>query len=279
MSSIQSLKKQLRGVRSTQKLTKAMKTISAAKFSKLNAAYGQYAEYGRQCRKTFERHQEVFLKALGKADPLAPAAFVVIAANKGLCGSFNRDVLGFAEEEMRKHKSVLLFPCGRKAIRYFQGRKLPVEKEYPFHDVPDFQESNVLLEDLMALRKAGKISAAYVVYPKYRNMLTQTPALCELFPAGEVREDQDMELLLPDRTAIMGRTLKTVFRAMLYQLVLQSALGAQAATLMTMRVGYDAATEYCAQLEGEINRKRQSEVTADVIETSSGETSKEENHG
>ena len=55
---------------------------------------------------------------------------------------------------------------------------------------------------------------------------------------------------------------------MVYKLALENALGAQAATLMTMRSAFDTATEYCEKLEGEINRLRQSAVTADVIETS-----------
>ena len=60
-----------------------------------------------------------------------------------------------------------------------------------------------------------------------------------------------------------------IFMAVAYELILETALGAQAATLMTMRSAYDTATEYCEALESEINRKRQSAVTEDVIETSS----------
>lgn len=273
MPSIQSLKKQLRGVLSTQKLTKAMKTVSAAKFSRLNGAYGKYAEYGRQCKAVFDRFQEGFLDAVPAGDSAAPPLYVVLTANKGLCGSFNTEVLKFAQEEFDRQKDYVLLACGKKAVRFFTGRGVPLAGEYVLHDEPSYEQSCQVLDELLRLRMTGRACGVYVIYPKYVNMLTQTPAMCELFPpAGQGRDAPDDGAILcePDRDTFIARNAREVFRAIFYELVLETALGAQAATLMTMRVAYDAATEYSAQLEGQISRKRQSAVTADVIETSSG---------
>lgn len=271
MPSLQSLKKQLRGVRSTQKLTKAMKTVSAAKFSRLNGVYNRYAEYGRQCRRVFDEFQEGFLDAVRAGDVTAPPLYVVLTGNKGLCGSFNTEVLKFAGEELASRESYVLLACGKKAIRFFEGRGIPLEGRYVLHDEPTYEESSALLDEMLRLRRTGRVSGVYVIYPRYVNMLTQTPAVCELLPPAGAEDAPDGGEILcePDRETFVARNAQEVFRAMFYDLVLQSALGAQAATLMTMRVAYDAATEYCAQLEGEISRKRQSTVTADVIETAS----------
>ena len=86
MPALQSLKKQLRGIRSTRKLTKAMKTVATVKFSQLNAIYGQYAAYGNECLKIYGQHSAALLEEVRAADPAAPAAVGVMAANKGLCG-------------------------------------------------------------------------------------------------------------------------------------------------------------------------------------------------
>ena len=278
MPSIQSLKKELRGIRSTQKLTRAMRTVSAAKFSKLNAAFGQYAEYGRQCKACFDAYQDSFLDAVGAPDPSAPPVFLVMSSNKGLCGSFNAELLKFAEETLDGRSGFLLVACGKKAIRYFKGRNVPLAGEWVLADVPTFEESGALLESVLALRRDGRASGVYVIYPAYVNMLEQTPAVCELFPPAKAEKDREEDrtaLFVPDRRAMIEETADTVFGSMFYELVLEAALGAQAATLMTMRAAYDAATEFCERLEGEINRKRQSTVTADVIETSSGEAFKQ----
>lgn len=274
MPSIQSLKKRLRGVRSTQKLTKAMRSVSAAKFSRLHGAYVRYAEYGRQCRAAFEGYRAGFLAAVPAADPDAPPLYVVLAGNRGMCGSFNTELLKFAQAELDGRDAYRLIACGKKAIRYFQRRHVPLEAEWVLDDEPAFEQSSALLDEIVALRRTGRVSGVYVIYPRYDNMLTQTPVVCRLFPAGAEASDGGTDepvLCLPDRETLIENNAATVFHAMFYELVLSSALGAQAATLMTMRVAYDAATEYCARLEGEISRKRQSAVTADVIEIASGE--------
>lgn len=267
MPTIQSLKKQLRGIRLTQKLAKAMRTISTVKFSRLSGMYSEYAEYGRQCRMLLEKYGADYSQTIREGDPTAPAAVIVMTANKGLCGSFNSEILKFAGETLSGMESVLLVACGKRAINYFRGKKLPVEKEYILKDIPGYEESSTLLEDMMEWRISGKVSRVYVIYARYENMVKQTPVISQLF-AAEDSDDNDRVLFVPDRNTIVTQTAKTVFRGMFYGIVLESAIGAQAATLMTMRSAYETATEYCDRLEGQINRKRQNAVTADVIETS-----------
>ena len=97
--------------------------------------------------------------------------------------------------------------------------------------------------------------------------MRQEPTISELFSTDHAGTDETA-LLIPNRSTVVERSAKMVFRAMFYKLVLETALGAQAATMLTMRSAYDTATEYCAELEGRINRLRQSLVTADILETS-----------
>lgn len=268
MQSIQSLKKQLRGIRSTQKLTKAMKTIATVKFSKLNTIYGRYSEYGNQCKKMFDRYGSGFVSSVCEADADAPVAVIVMASNKGLCGSFNSELLGFAREKLSEFDDYLLIACGKKAINFFKAKRIPIEKECVFNDIPSFEESSSLIDEVFQWRKSGKVSGVYIIYPKYINIMRQKPAVCELFASDEC-DDSSTAYFVPDRNTIVEKTAATVFHSMFYGLVLESAIGAQAATLMTMRAAYDTATQYRFLLEGQINRKRQSAVTADVIETSS----------
>lgn len=267
MLAIQGLKKQLRGIRSTQKLTKAMRTVSTVKFSKLNELYGEYSSYGRQCRSVFKQYGKSFFEVFPEKDSSAPALVVVMASNKGLCGKFNAEILRFAEEEMNNMESFLLVACGKKAIHYFEERGITLEKKYVLDDFPTLEESNAMLENILTWRKEGKISQVYVVYPQYVNMMTQIPKITKLFMVEEEKKDEFI-LFVPSKSTVNTRIAKQVFQAMFFEFVLETAVGAQAATLMTMRSAYDTATEYYEELEGEINRMRQSAVTADVIETS-----------
>ncbi len=268
MPAVQNLKKQLRGIRSTRKLTKAMKTVSTVKFSKLNGIYSQFSPYGRECEKIYSKYEASFVNVLACADEEAPALVVVMAANKGMCGSFNSELLGYAMERLSETDSYVLCAVGKKAINYFNNKNIPIEKEYIFDDIPSYEDATALLDDIALWRSQGKVSRVLVVYPKYMNMMLQKPSVCELFSHKGKDEEDVGVFFVPDRSSVINKTAMTVFGSMVYELILESALGAQAATLMTMRSAYDTATEYCERLEGEINRLRQSAVTADVIETS-----------
>ena len=270
MPAIQVLKKKLRGIQSTQKISKAMKTISSIKISQLTTVYNNYNEYGSQCEKLYEEYKTDLLGALPPINETAPVCYIVIASNKGLCGGFNSDLLKFADEEIEKsEKEHIFIAVGKQAITYFNNKHKDFEKSFIFNDIPDYSEANELLNYIIDLRKSQKISSVKVIYQKYTNMMKQTPRVQELFCDNDIQQGESNILLMPDKQMVIKNVAPVVFQSIFYKLLLEVALGANASTLMTMRSAYDTATEYCAQLESEINRQRQSAVTADVLETAS----------
>ena len=272
MPTIQALKKQLRGIRSTQKIAKAMKTASTVKFSKLNALYGEYSVYSKEYRALYLEYGSEYNAYFEPKDREAPIGIIVIAANKGMCGSFNSQLLKFADECIANEgKPCFLIPCGKKATNHFVQKNIPFEKGFIFNDIPKYSEVRELFKYVIELMDSGKISSVKIVYPQYSNMMVQTPTVCEMFAADTTKQDDtvsDAPLFFPDKESVISATADNMMAAFIFEKILESALGAQAATLMTMRSAYDTASEYSIRLEGEINRKRQSQVTADVIETS-----------
>ncbi len=270
MPAIQVLKKKLRGIQSTQKISKAMKTISSIKISQLTSIYNNYSEYGNQCEKLYEEYKSDLLGALPPMNETAPVCYIVIASNKGLCGGFNSDLLKFANEEMEKsEKEHILIAIGKQAITYFNNKHIEYEKSFIFSDIPDYSEALLLLNYVIELRKSQKISSVKVIYQKYSNMMKQTPCVQKLFCDDDIQPGESKTLLMPDKQMVIENVAPVIFQSIFYKLFLEVALGANASTLMTMRSAYDTATEYCEQLESEINRQRQSAVTADVLETAS----------
>lgn len=267
MPAIQSLKKQLKGVLSTKKLTKAMKTVSTVKFSKLNAAYNEYSAYGRQCKKVFSSFGKELIEAVAESNPLASEAVIVIASNKGLCGNFNAELFEFALEQLKNFKNPHIIACGKKTVGFLKSKNIALKKEVILSDVPDYNQVAELFDEIVALRKSGEVSKVYIIYPAYKNMMQQIPTCTDFFDVKH-KKSENTAVFIPEKQTINNIVSKTVFKAMFYEIVLEAAIGAQAATLMTMRSAYDTATEYAENLDKEINRLRQSAVTADVIETS-----------
>ncbi len=269
MPTEQVLKKKLKGVVTTRKISKAMKTAATVKYSQLSAVFSGYSEYAAQCRKLYEDYEKDFINAFPSGKPDGPVCYIIMASNKGMCGNFNSDLFCYAEDLLsdEKKKTELIF-CGEKTISYFKNKGYESVKDYVWSDVPKFTEAKKFYDSLCALLSEKQYSSVKIVYHRYVNMVRQTPCVKELFnPEGTHNDDTSDMLFVPDKETVINKSAEKIITSMLYGFILETAIGAQAATVMSMRSAYDAAVEYQEKLESEINRKRQSRVTADVIET------------
>lgn len=269
MPTEQVLKKKLKGVVTTRKISKAMKTAATVKFSRLNAVYSGYSQYSDRCRELYTAFEGDFLKAFPSGKDDAPVCYIIIASNKGMCGSFNSELLNYAQDVIFKesdNKELIL--CGEKAITFFKSKGYASVRDYVFKDVPELSEAKLLYEELCALLREKEYSAVKVIYPRYVNMIKQVPCIRDLFNPESVQKNEPIQaVFIPDKETLIKQSAEKIVTSMLFGFILETAIGAQAATIMNMRSAYDAAVEYEEKLESEINRKRQGRVTSDVIET------------
>lgn len=269
MPTIQNLKKKLQVILSTRKLTQAMKTASTVKYSKLSALYSDYEKYEEQCSRMYRNYRKDFNSVFSVKNPDAPVLYIVMTSNKGMCGSFNTELISFFENILRKQETEpVIICCGKKGKDYLESKKIPCGKSYIFSDIPSYQDACGFFDYIRELMENGKISSVKIVYSKYQNMMKQSPVCEDLFTLDNESAESEEPLFIPDKQTVINQTAEKILISILYKKILETALGAQAATLTTMRSAYDTACEYSAQLETEINRKRQSQVTADVLEVS-----------
>ncbi len=269
MPTIQNLKKKLQVILSTRKLTQAMKTASTVKFSKLSALYSDYEKYEEQCSRMYRNYRKDFNSVFSVKNPDASVLYIVMTSNKGMCGSFNTELISFFENILREQETEpVILCCGKKGNDYLENKKIPCSKSYVFSDIPSYQDACGLFDDIKELMESEKISSVKIVYSQYHNMIKQSPVCEDLFTIDKESAESEKPLFVPDKQTVITQTAEKILISILYKKILETALGAQASTLTTMRSAYDTACEYSAQLETEINRKRQSQVTADVIEVS-----------
>jgi len=278
MATVQILKKKLRGIRSTKKLTKAMKTASTVKYSQLNALYKECVSYQTECETFYRNYSNEFNNFYKIINKNAPVCLIIMASNKGMCGSFNNDIFAYMSEIINEFKNPpYLFICGKQAQTYCSENGISFKKSFVFNDLPSHKNADDVLEAVSSLIKEGRISGVKIIYPEYHNMVKQTPVCIDFLPYNVTESnEEENNLYIPDKATVIKTVVEKVMSAVLFKYLLETALGAQAATLMTMRSAYDTATEYCIKLENEINRKRQTQVTADVIETSADFTESDE---
>ena len=277
MPTVQNLKKKLQVIRSTRKLTRAMKTASTVKYSKISGLFSDYAKYEAQCALICKRYGKELRSAFPIQNPAAPPLYILLTSNKGMCGSFNTDLISFFGKLLSEaEETPTVFCAGKKGIAALEANAIHCEKTYVFSDTTTYGDAAAMFCDIQALLDSGKISSVKIVYPKYHNMLKQSPTVADLFDFQPDAEQDSDALFVPNRQTFIQGAAEKLFVSILYKIILETALGAQAATLMTMRTAYDSACEYESQLETQINRIRQTQVTADVIEVASDNSMKGE---
>ncbi len=267
MAGLRELKKHLKSVRTTGQLAGAMKTVSTAKYSRINAVLSNYREYASACDALLSQCGFMLSKTREPTSP-RPVLLVVVSGNRGLCGGFNSDVLTRFLEEKENTKESVVVTVGKKASEYCREKGIVAEREFSVPDIPDYEVSRRLAEYVLTRFQNGEVSAVRFVYQGFKNMLTQTPTVREVLPQPHGAEEQKEGILLePCRDIVWETVIRECFPSKIHSVLLESAAGAQAATIMAMRSAFDNAKENASKLEITINRRRQTEVTAGVLET------------
>lgn len=271
MAGLQQLRKRLKSIRATGQLAEAMRTASTIKFTRVSKVREEFTPYADG--------SAAMLGLLGKfgirrnTDIISEKnCLVLFGSNRGLCGGFNAELFRFMDRTLlMEAETPHIISCSRKASAYCREHSLEFE-EYILSDVPDYEETHKLCEHLEELYVSGAVNHVRLIYQTYRNMLSQIPADRTVLPDPEEHRTSNPDgiLYLPSPETIGMRLAHTCLNNEVYAVALDNAAGAQAATLMAMRSACDNATESAAKLETTINRRRQAEVTASVIEIASG---------
>jgi F-type H+-transporting ATPase subunit gamma len=199
------LRRRIRSVQSTKKITKAMELIATSRIARAQARVEASRPYAREITKV--------LSALASAagtldDPLlverenpTRAAMLVVTSDRGLCGGYNANLLRAAEELdallREQGKSVALYLIGRKAMNYYTFRQRPIEQSWTgFSDLPGYDDAakagNVLVQAFLAGADddggapgpdgVPGVDELHIVYTEFRSMLTQTPQARRIAP-------------------------------------------------------------------------------------------------
>lgn len=259
MRSERELRKRLASIRTTGKLASALKTTASAKFSRLNKLMAGYNEYSAKCADLLKHYGDGGISS--EMDESGAVLYVLIAGNKGFCGGFNNMLFASFSPE----KQSFCIACGKKAAEFCKNNRIDYEP-FELDDTPKSEDAVRLLERISENCRGKR--AVVLVYNKYVNVLTQKGVEEHFLPFAAA--GGEAVLMLPSAEEIEKPLAKLCLGGRLYGVLLESALGAQAATMMTMRSAADSAADTAKTVETALNRERQRKLTAAVIESASG---------
>jgi F-type H+-transporting ATPase subunit gamma len=291
MASVQDIKRRIRSVRNTRKITRAMELVAAAKLRRAQArieAMRPYADTMRELIAGVGRAATSVrgLPLLQQREEISTVAIVPLTGDRGLAGAFNAQVLrrAFAlERELRREgKKVHWVAVGKKGRSTLAFRRYELAGEYTgFTDRPAYSDAQAIAHRVAELFTEGDVDRVVLVFNRFESALSQRVTEQEILPiAADILETDEDEraqdalrgdfIFEPEPEEILERLLPVYLETQVYRALLESTASEQGARMTAMRNASKNAGELIDGLTLDMNRARQAEITQEILEVVGG---------
>ena len=287
MPSLDDLKKRIKSVKSTQKITKAMKMVAAAKLRKAQ----ENAEKGRPYSKKMQNIILNLTKSI--SDPQnAPKLLVgtgedktylcvVLTADRGLCGGFNSNICKLAKSNFKKiiaeGKNLKIITVGAKGLDQIKreyGKYIIKKLSFKEKKIITFNEAEVVGNEIINLFKQKEFDKCILFYNNFKNVITQIPQAQQIIPAEkkstDIKEDFQSYEFEPDEDEILEDLLPKNISTQIFKAFLENAASEQGSRMTAMDNATRNAGDLVDKLTINYNRSRQASITKELIEIISG---------
>ncbi|ATN36293.1 F0F1 ATP synthase subunit gamma [Rhizobium sp. ACO-34A] len=288
MPSLKDLKNRIASVKATQKITKAMKMVAAAKLRRAQEA----AEAARPYSQRMSAVLANIAQAVG-GDDGAPKLMtgtgkddvhllVVCTAERGLCGGFNSQIARFARDHARKllaaGKTVKIFCVGKKgydSLRREFGSLIVERTDLREVKKIGFENADAIGRKIIAMFEKGEFDVCTLFYSEFKSVISQVPTAQQLIPAsaGEAAASEGATAVYeyePDAGAILTDLIPRNISVQVFRALLENVAGEMGAKMSAMDNATRNAGEMINKLTLSYNRQRQAQITKELIEIISG---------
>lgn len=281
MATMRDIRRRIRSVQSTQQITRAMKMVAAAKLRRIQDKTVLARPYADKMREVMGH---LLAASPGFAHPFLEerekkkSAYVLLTGDRGLCGSYNANVIRLAEVNMRAAGGeACLVAVGRKGRDYFRRREFPVLAEFvDIGDDPTYIQARELARYLMDIFKDGTVDEINVVYTEFISAIRYRPVLYRLLPVSpdslpEARLRGQIDYIYePSPVGVLGALFPRYVEVMTYRAFLESKASEHAARMTAMDNATDNAQEMIEKLTLSFNRARQAAITKEIMDIMGG---------
>ncbi|MDA8337500.1 MAG: ATP synthase F1 subunit gamma [Peptococcaceae bacterium] len=279
MPNMRDLRRRIKSVKSTQQITKAMKAVSAAKMRRAQDAVTAARPYSRRIRELLGR---VAPSVSGFKHPLLEVrepkkvAYILVTADRGLCGGFNSNVIRRMTQEAkgRGRESVSLIAVGRKGRDFFLRRGYTIAGEYVhLGENIGMGQAHRIARFVIDQYGAAEFDEVYLVYSRFVNVLVQKPTVVKLLPAEPPAGDDGAKvdyILEPSAEAVLMDLLPRYVETAVFAALLESKAGEHSARMTAMDSATKNADEMVQRLTLTMNRIRQAVITKEISEIVGG---------
>lgn len=277
--STRDIKRRIRGVTSTTKITRAMELVST---SKLRRARIRLEESRPYYTTVLENIRNVLADAGNIKHPLLDnrevksTLYIVLASDRGLAGGYNSNVIRLAENDIKERGlDAKVITVGSKSRDYFTRREYNVVGKFVgISEEPSFADARKIGEIALDLYKNNEIDEINVVYSHFVSTLTQQPRILKLLPSKEVHEESKKPMRItefePSTEEVLDYLIPKYIQSSIFGALIEASSSEQAARRVAMEAATDNAEEIIEELEISYNRARQAAITMEISEIVSG---------
>ena len=291
------LRRRIKTVQSTKKITKAMELIAASRIVKAQQrvrAAMPYAQEITRALSALASNASLDHPLLQPRPEIRRAGVVVVTSDRGLAGAYNSNVIKRAEELISALKAngttPVLFVVGRKGANYYRFREREITTAWSgFSEQPTYDNARAISETLVPAFLAGAddtpdgpgldgihgVDEVHVVYTEFKSMLTQEPAVRRFAPLEVTEAEETIDALPayefePEAEALLASMIPNYITARIFSALLESAASESAARRRAMKAATDNAQDLIRNLTREANQARQADITQEISEIVGG---------
>jgi F-type H+-transporting ATPase subunit gamma len=285
MPSLIDIRRRIRAVKSTQQITKAMKMVAAANLRRSQERILNARPMARQIARVLG---DLAARVDSSAHPLLrqpvegddrTALMIVMTADKGMCGSFNANIIRAASNHIVEHadEAITLGVIGRRGRDYFVRRNYPIRFELVnFTRRPEFDHARAIAKEAIAAFTLREANCVLLAYNEFKSVLQQRIVISQLLPIPKTRfEPSDPTatvdyLYEPSAQAIFDNMLERLVGFEVFTALVESAAAQNAAQMVAMDNATKNSGEVIDTLTLTMNKVRQAAITREIIEVVSG---------
>jgi F-type H+-transporting ATPase subunit gamma len=284
MATLRDIKNRIVGVKSTQKITKAMKMIATAKLRGAQQRIVGARPYANKIGGMLSRlaaDDTLQSNPFFAARPTKKTCVVVITADRGLCGAFNTNIIreasNYINEELNNESTVSVFTLGKKATEYFGKRNYNIEgKMVGLFGSLEYQSTLQLYNDLIPKYLSGEIDKIILVYNEFVSMIQQKIVKVQLLPIPFIESNEEKSvhssnyIFEPDQLSIFQSLIPKHLKVQIWRALLESNAAELSARMTAMDNATTNAQELIRSLNLTYNKERQAAITKEILEIVSG---------
>lgn len=289
MATLREIRRRIVGVKSTQKITKAMKMVAAAKMRRAQESIVAARPYARTIAEML-RHLTAKTEAPAypglDSRPVKRVALVIVTADRGMCGAFNSNIIRTAVNRIEEQYSqftaggnLVLYCVGRKGTDFFSKRNYPVASKYVgvFSGL-NFGTARSIMRELVGAYERGEIDLVEVIYNEFKNAVQQRVIVEQLMPVPpstvpvEAKKSRSLVdyIYEPSSAEIISALVPKHLNFQMWRILLESNASEQGARMTAMENASTNARDLIAALQLSYNKARQASITKELLEIVSG---------